>query len=207
MKDIKKMVLTPIEDLIEEDFGKIGTPQRDAFEMECDPRLTLAEAAARAEAEQAGQTPEDAARQVLATLFGTTQFSVGLAWTPKNHKAMMAHWIRFVSDHADALRRGPFHPQHPEANYPVLTGESEGETVSVSYSPDFSVRIPADGRRHYVVNATGGDTVVVECEAEGKAVLRDTLGSVRDERSVVVGLHRMSIPSCGYLEFQPTHRK
>ena len=36
MKDIKKMVLTPIEDLIEEDFGKIGTPQRDAFEMECD---------------------------------------------------------------------------------------------------------------------------------------------------------------------------
>ena len=28
--------LTPIEDLITEDFGAIGTPSRDSFEMECD---------------------------------------------------------------------------------------------------------------------------------------------------------------------------
>lgn len=33
---IKKMNLTPIEDLIKEDFGAIGTPERDQFEMECD---------------------------------------------------------------------------------------------------------------------------------------------------------------------------
>ena len=35
-KDLKKMNLTPIEDLIAEDFGAEGTPQRDQFEMECD---------------------------------------------------------------------------------------------------------------------------------------------------------------------------
>ena len=36
-KDIpKSMRLTPIEDLITEDFGEIGTPVRDQFEMECD---------------------------------------------------------------------------------------------------------------------------------------------------------------------------
>ena len=34
--DLKKMDLTPIEDLITEDFGVIGTPERDQFEMECD---------------------------------------------------------------------------------------------------------------------------------------------------------------------------
>ena len=34
--DLKKMHLTPIEDLIAEDFGPIGSPQRDQFEMECD---------------------------------------------------------------------------------------------------------------------------------------------------------------------------
>lgn len=28
--------LTPIEDLISEDFGEIGTAEREAFEMECD---------------------------------------------------------------------------------------------------------------------------------------------------------------------------
>ena len=34
-KDPKKMNLTPIEDLITEDFGAEGTPQREQFEMEC----------------------------------------------------------------------------------------------------------------------------------------------------------------------------
>ena len=33
---LKKMNLTPIEDLIKEDFGAVGTPDRDQFEMECD---------------------------------------------------------------------------------------------------------------------------------------------------------------------------
>ena len=32
----KRMNLTLIEDLITEDFGAVGTPQRDQFEMECD---------------------------------------------------------------------------------------------------------------------------------------------------------------------------
>ena len=35
-KDLKKIDLTPIEDLITEDFGPVGTPERDQFEMECD---------------------------------------------------------------------------------------------------------------------------------------------------------------------------
>ncbi len=30
------MNMTPIEDLITEDFGPIGSPQRDQFEIECD---------------------------------------------------------------------------------------------------------------------------------------------------------------------------
>lgn len=35
-KSNNELKLTPIEDLINEDFGKIGTPERDEFEMECD---------------------------------------------------------------------------------------------------------------------------------------------------------------------------
>ena len=36
MKDINNSNLTPIEDLISEDFGAFGTPEREQFEMECD---------------------------------------------------------------------------------------------------------------------------------------------------------------------------
>ena len=34
--NLKKIDLTHIEDLITEDFGAVGTPDRDQFEMECD---------------------------------------------------------------------------------------------------------------------------------------------------------------------------
>lgn len=35
-KGLKQMNLTPIEDLISEDFGAINTAEREQFEMECD---------------------------------------------------------------------------------------------------------------------------------------------------------------------------
>ena len=35
-KDLKKLNLTPIEDLIAEDFGAVSSPRREQFEMECD---------------------------------------------------------------------------------------------------------------------------------------------------------------------------
>ena len=35
-EEMKKLHLTPIEDLIEEDFGKVGTPERALFDSECD---------------------------------------------------------------------------------------------------------------------------------------------------------------------------
>ena len=35
-ENLKKMDLTPIEDLIQEDFGAVGSPERDQFEKEGD---------------------------------------------------------------------------------------------------------------------------------------------------------------------------
>ena len=36
MKRFNTTNLTPIENLISEDFGAVGTPEREQFEMECD---------------------------------------------------------------------------------------------------------------------------------------------------------------------------
>ncbi len=35
-EELKQLNLTPIEDIISEDFGEAGTPERDEFELECD---------------------------------------------------------------------------------------------------------------------------------------------------------------------------
>lgn len=63
-KDVKKMDLTPIEDLITEDFGAIGTPERDQFEMECDAFIIGEQL--KNERQKAGLTQEQ-----LANMIGT----------------------------------------------------------------------------------------------------------------------------------------
>lgn len=146
----------------------------------------------------AGDAPENAARQVLATLFGTTQFSVGLAWTPPAHQKMIANWIRFMTEHGDALRKGCFRPCHPEANYPLIEGEDGTEVVSAVYLQGFPVRIAVD-KRHFVVNATGDGELVVESVREAKAVVFDTFGERKDEVLIKPGLQKIPVPVCGYL--------
>lgn len=62
MKEDKKMKLTPIEELIEEDFGKIGTDERDAFEMECNAFIIGEQL--RSERLKAGLTQEGLAEKI-----------------------------------------------------------------------------------------------------------------------------------------------
>lgn len=58
----KKMNLTPVEDLINEDFGPVGTPERDQFEMECDA-FVIGEQL-KSERRRAGLTQEQLADKI-----------------------------------------------------------------------------------------------------------------------------------------------
>jgi ribosome-binding protein aMBF1 (putative translation factor) len=60
--DFKRMNLTPIEDLISEDFGAIGTPQRDQLEMECDAFIIGEQL--KEERRKAGLTQEELAERI-----------------------------------------------------------------------------------------------------------------------------------------------
>lgn len=61
-KYLKKMDLTPIEDLITEDFGPVGTPERDQFEMECDAFIIGEQL--KAERLKAGLTQDQLAEKI-----------------------------------------------------------------------------------------------------------------------------------------------
>lgn len=56
------MNLTPIEDLITEGFGKVGTAERDAFEMECDAFIIGEQL--KEERRRAGLTQEELAEKI-----------------------------------------------------------------------------------------------------------------------------------------------
>ena len=57
-----KMNITPIEELISEDFGAIGTPQRDSFELECDAFIIGEQL--KEERRKAGLTQEELAQRI-----------------------------------------------------------------------------------------------------------------------------------------------
>ncbi len=56
------MKLTHIEDLITEDFGAVGTPERDRFEMECDAFIIGEQL--KEERRKAGLTQEQLAERI-----------------------------------------------------------------------------------------------------------------------------------------------
>lgn len=58
----EKISITPIEELISEDFGQIGTPEREAFEMECDAFIIGEQI--RDERKKAGLTQEELAQKI-----------------------------------------------------------------------------------------------------------------------------------------------
>ena len=60
--DFKRMNLTPIDDLITEDFGAVGTPKRDQFEMECDAFIIGEQL--KEERRKAGLTQEELAERI-----------------------------------------------------------------------------------------------------------------------------------------------
>ncbi|MBR5905914.1 MAG: helix-turn-helix transcriptional regulator [Bacteroidales bacterium] len=61
-KELKRLNLTPIEDLIAEDFGEVNTPERNQFDMECDA-FVIGEQL-KAERRRAGLTQEQLADRI-----------------------------------------------------------------------------------------------------------------------------------------------
>ena len=62
MEKTKHMNLTPIEDLVEEDFGAPGTAERNSYDMECDTFIIGEQL--KAERAKAGLTQQQLAEKI-----------------------------------------------------------------------------------------------------------------------------------------------
>ncbi|MBQ3761596.1 MAG: alpha-galactosidase [Clostridia bacterium] len=109
-----------------------------------------------------GASAEDAALQLLATLFAVPQISVRLADLPPRHRAMLRFWLRFWNAHRATLLDAPFRPLHPEAAYPVVAAAGAEETVTAVYQSGAVADAFQDGAATgYVVNATAAPGLAV----------------------------------------------
>ena len=171
----------------------------------CDLRLTSGDTAVHSDmlVWSPEEPPERAARPILNSLFSTVQYSMVLAKTPAPHRDVMRHWIAFTEEHRAALQDGAFRPEHPELNYPLITGEDAGERVTAVYMPGLSVHSAADGKAHFVVNATAEGSLVLDLASARVADVFDTFGRRVRSRTLAEGLCRVDVPPSGYVKLRP----
>ncbi len=109
-----------------------------------------------------GASAEDAALQLLATLFAVPQISVRLADLPPRHRAMLRFWLRFWNAHRTTLLDAPFRPNHPQAGYPVVAAAGAEETITAVYQSGAVADAWQDGAlTGCVVNATAAPGLTV----------------------------------------------
>ena len=118
-----------------------------------------------------GASAEDAALQLLATLFAVPQVSVRLAELPPRHRAMLRFWLRFWNEHRATLLGAPFRPLHPEAAYPVVAAAGEKETITAVYQSGAVADALQDGAATgYVANATAAPGLTVRLPSPPRSI-------------------------------------
>ncbi|MBQ3808698.1 MAG: alpha-galactosidase [Kiritimatiellae bacterium] len=147
----------------------------------------------------AGDSPEEAARYILSSIFGVVQYSVVLETLPKAHLAMLRHWIDFTRRHESALLHGDLAPCHPERDYPVVVGSDAHEHIVLVSGIGEVADIPMDCRT-IVLNNTGAGELLLRTGAAAVAEIFDTYGTHVGTREVERGLNALDVPISGYVQ-------
>ena len=145
-------------------------------------------------------TPEAAAQQVLASLFGVIQYSMRLRGLPAAHHAMMRHWISFTQKHRETLLHGDFRPHGPAECYTILEGATDKEAIFAVYAENAVCAVTQPRPTVIVVNATGRDFLYLDLPLKPMwAEAINTFGSPVGTAYVFAGAQRVAVPRSGYL--------
>ena len=166
----------------------------------CDLRLTSGEAAVHSDmlVWSRDESAEGAALPILNALFSTIQYSMVLSGIRPEHKEVIRHWLAFSQAHREALLRGDFRPHHPENGYTWVEGECVGERVIASYSKDVCVPVGKADKPVFLVNATGGEGMLLELDSSAVVESFDVRGKSVGRMDVEKGFCRVRIPAGGY---------
>lgn len=107
------------------------------------------------------ETPENVGRAIINAIFGVIQYSAMLRDIPQEHLEVMQKWIAFADEHRETLLQSEFHPHHPELGYPVIEAESDTERIVAVYQDNVVVEAAPRGKRLYILNASGSDSIAV----------------------------------------------
>lgn len=152
------------------------------------------------------ETVEDAALQILHSIFGVLQISQMLSQLPTAHRRMLAFWIHFSVQYKKILHGAQLIPYEPHFLYPVVKA-CDGSTAIIGvYAGKKIVAIDAALRKIILINATKEARLFLDFETDrkAKAVIYDTCGErvSAKEAAFAKGLQSISVPRSGLVELQ-----
>lgn len=131
------------------------------------------------------ESTEDAALQILNSIFSVVQFSQIIADMPKSHLRMTKFWLQFARENEQVLLHSEFIPMEPQFMYPVIKAQDETTAIIGVYALRKVVEIDQSRRQVKLINATKTDKLYLHFLSPCKVrmTIRNVLGEIVREES------------------------
>ena len=144
---------------------------------------------------------EDAALQVLNTIFGVTQVSKILGNMRPDHKKMLSFWLSFARGNQKILQQSGFVPAEPQNLYPIITAGSKEEEIIGVYADNKVLHPDWRKKKIQLINATWQPKLIIYAQENTVLTLNtyDCMGQAvyNGEYTVSAGLHEIGVPRSG----------
>jgi alpha-galactosidase len=152
------------------------------------------------------ESAEDAALQILNSMFGVIQFSQMIREMSAIHKEMTSFWLDFSIRNRRILLKSQFIPLEPNYLYPVIQAQDEREAIIGVYALNKIIAINAALERIQIINATKANHVYLQFSESAQISLSsyNVLGKMMpsEARRVDAGIYEISVPRSGLMDIR-----
>ena len=153
-----------------------------------------------------GESVEDAALQILNSIFGAIQFSQIIAEMPESHLQMTRFWLNFARENEKTLLHSEFIPQEPQFLYPVLRARDADTEIIGVYAPEKIIALDGAHTRLKLINATYAEEICLRfarpCAA--RVVICSAAGDIvrEEKRTFGAEIETVRVPRSGLAELE-----
>lgn len=148
------------------------------------------------------ETPvEDAAQQIVSSLFSVLQISVREKELTVETKKMLDFYLKFSQENRRLLLEGKLSAKHPEMNYTEAAVMNENEQIKVFYTP--ALVQAGDFEKETLINGSESSEWFVSTKDQlVRYEIYDCMGNRTGNGEAEAGsLFRVTVPRCGMIVF------
>ncbi len=144
---------------------------------------------------------ENAAIQLLSTIFGVPQISIRLAEASEAHKSVIKTFLDFWRENRELLLGGDLKAEDPDAGYSLISAQKDGRMIAVRH-----LGVPFDMAEGIgsvsLFNATADERVVLLGAKGAEYTVTDCLGRLISKGTVSDDLAMISAPMSARIDLK-----